>query len=64
MNNLLKKLNIENNATKRVNKESSFNHVKDNIPLVEDYNMMADLLIYCSYLLQSLVLDTSSYLSI
>jgi len=44
MNKLFKKLNIDTTLTKRVNKSKSSNKVKDNIPLVADYNMMADLL--------------------
>ena len=41
---LLKDLNIDDKLTKRVNKPESFNHVKDNVPLVANYNMMADIL--------------------
>jgi len=41
---LLKDLDIADKTTKRVNKAKEFNHVKDNIPLIEDANMMADLL--------------------
>lgn len=42
---LLKSLNINEKLTKpRTNKQKIFNHVKDNIPLIEDYNFMADLL--------------------
>ena len=42
--NLLEQLNIDETFTKKPPKIKSYNHVKDNIPLVEDYNMMADLL--------------------
>jgi len=42
--NILNKLNIDETFTKKVNKEKSFNKVKDNIPLIEDCNMMADIL--------------------
>lgn len=42
--NLLRELHIDDKTTKRVNKPESFNHVKDNIPLIENANMMADLL--------------------
>jgi hypothetical protein len=44
MNKLYDKLGITNRTMKRVSKEKSFNKVKDNIPLVANYNMMCDLL--------------------
>ena len=45
MEKLLKKLNIDETFTKRRNdKQKDFNHFKNNIPLIEDYNFMADLL--------------------
>lgn len=44
MDNLLKKLNINETYTKTLKKVKNFNAVKDNIPLKQDYNFMADLL--------------------
>jgi hypothetical protein len=45
MNTLIKKLKINEKFTKpRTNKQKEFNHIKNNIPLLEDYNFMADLL--------------------
>lgn len=41
---LLTDLDIADKTTKRVNTAKEFNHVKDNIPLIENANMMADLL--------------------
>jgi hypothetical protein len=43
---LLNALNIDETFTKNVRRDDpkTFNHVKDNIPLIEDYNFMADLL--------------------
>jgi hypothetical protein len=41
---LLSDLDIADKTTKRVNTAKEFNHVKDNIPLIENANMMADLL--------------------
>ena len=43
---LVKDIGIDETFTKRmpVKRNEKFNKVKDNIPLVEDYNMMADLL--------------------
>lgn len=41
---LINKLNIDEDLTKPVKKPRKFNKVKNNIPLVEDYNMMADVL--------------------
>ena len=41
--NLLQKLNIDETFTKAV-KPPEFNHVKDNIPMIANYNFMADLL--------------------
>ena len=45
MLNLLKKLSIDETFTKPVKESKKFNRVKDNIPLVENYNYMADILI-------------------
>jgi hypothetical protein len=44
MNDLIKKLNIDETYTKPLKKIKKFNKVKDNIPLKADYNFMADLL--------------------
>lgn len=44
MNELIKKLNIDETYTKPLKKVKKFNKVKDNIPLKQDYNFMADLL--------------------
>ncbi len=41
---LLKDLDINDNNTKRVNRPTEFNQVKDNIPLVKNCNGMCDLL--------------------
>lgn len=41
---LLSKLNINETFNKTIPKPKTYNKVKDNIPLVADYNMMADLL--------------------
>src|SRR3984957_17655765 len=41
---ILDDLNINEKFTKRINRPRIFNRVKDNVPLVEDWNMMADLL--------------------
>lgn len=42
---ILKKLNINEKLTKpRTNKQKVFNHIKDNIPRLENYNFMADLI--------------------
>lgn len=41
---LIKEFGIDDKFTKRVNKPDSFNKIKDNVPLVANYNMMADLL--------------------
>jgi hypothetical protein len=41
---ILDDLGINEKFKKRIQKPDSFNHVKDNVPLVEDWNMMADLL--------------------
>lgn len=42
---IIKKLNIDEKLTKpRTNKQKIFNHIKNNIPLLEDYNFMADLM--------------------
>lgn len=42
--NIFDKLNIDETITKPVRKAKVFNKVKDNVPLKEDYNFMADLL--------------------
>jgi hypothetical protein len=44
--NILNRLNIDETLTKRIHAEpkTGFNSIKDNIPLIADYNMMADLL--------------------
>lgn len=44
MDKLIEKLGIDEKLTKPVKRPKSFNHVKDNIPPIEDYNFMADLL--------------------
>ena len=45
MDKILKLLNIDESFTKKKNeKQKDFNHIKNNIPLIEDYNFMADLL--------------------
>lgn len=44
MNNLLKKLNIDETLTRPIKKEKVFTKVKDNIPHKADYNFMADIL--------------------
>ena len=41
---ILSDFQIDESLTKSVKKDKSFNHVKDNIPLVPNYNYMADLL--------------------
>ena len=42
---ILDKLKIDETFTKKRNdKQKEFNHIKNNIPLIEDYNFMADLL--------------------
>ena len=41
---LINKLNIDEDLTKPVKRPKKFSKVKNNIPLVEDYNMMADVL--------------------
>jgi hypothetical protein len=46
---LLESLNINEKFNKRIHKQKEYNHVKDNIPLVEDCNMMADLLYLPQY---------------
>jgi hypothetical protein len=42
--NLVKDLGFNEKFNKTIHKATSFNHVKDNVPLVEGYNMMCDLL--------------------
>ena len=44
MDNLLKKLGIDEKFTKAIKQPRKFNKVKDNIPLKQDYNFMANLL--------------------
>ena len=44
MNKLLSKLEIDETLTKAPKKQKIFNKVKDNVPPIEDYNYMADLL--------------------
>ena len=44
MDNLIKKLKIDETYTKKIKKPRWFNRVKDNIPMIEDYNFMADIL--------------------
>ena len=42
---ILEKLKIDETFTKSRNaKQKQFNHIKNNIPLIEDYNFMADLI--------------------
>jgi len=41
---ILTDLGINEKFNKRISRPNKFNHVKDNVPLVEDWNMMADLL--------------------
>ena len=42
---ILEKLKIDETFTKAKSiKQKQFNHIKNNIPLVEDYNFMADLI--------------------
>ena len=44
MNNLLKKMKINDQFTRVRQKQKVFNNIRNNIPHLEDYNMMADLL--------------------
>jgi hypothetical protein len=45
MNELIKKLKIDETLTKKTkNKQKKYNSIKNNIPLIEDYNFMCDLL--------------------
>src|SRR5690348_8809999 len=44
MNTLLEKLNINEEFTKGRKKQKVFNKIKNNVPLLEDCNFMADLL--------------------
>ena len=44
MNNLKTQLNINEKFTKVIQRSKKFNKIKDNVPLVEDLNFMADLL--------------------
>lgn len=46
MDKLVKSLGIDNNLTKVRNKKLKLNNVKDNIPMVEHYNYMADIAFY------------------
>ena len=44
MKTLLKSLNINDILTKpRLEKQPVYNHIKNNLPRIEDYNFMADL---------------------
>ncbi len=45
MDKIIKELGIDENYTKPPRKQKKFNHVRDNIPLLEDYNHMADILV-------------------
>ena len=45
MNNLLKKIKVNDEFTKVRQKQKQFNHIRNNIPHLKDYNDMADLLI-------------------
>ena len=46
MKKILEKLNIDEELTKQVrNKQKNYNSIKNNIPLKEDYNFMADLIV-------------------
>ena len=56
MQGLLNELGINEKLTKGPKKQKVFNHVKDNIPLVEDYNTFK--LIYCFYLPLSMDINT------
>lgn len=42
--NLIDKLDGSETFTKRIKNEKTFNHVKDNVPLIADANMMCDIL--------------------
>ena len=42
---LIKKLGIDESATKVLKSDKIFTHVKDNIPHKDDYNYSADLLV-------------------
>lgn len=44
LNDLIKKLDIDETYTKPIKRPKRFTKVKDNIPLVDNYNFMADLL--------------------
>lgn len=44
MNALIKKLGIDETLTKQQKKQKEFNHIKNNIPRIADYNYMSDLL--------------------
>lgn len=45
MDKIINELNIDESLTKPIKKPKSYDKVKENIPLKEDYNFMADLLI-------------------
>ena len=45
MKKLKQELGIDETFTKVRNKKKKYNNIKDNIPLIENYNMMADLMI-------------------
>ena len=44
MDKLIAKLGINEKFTKAIKQPNKFNRVKDNVPLKQDYNFMADLL--------------------
>lgn len=45
MNKLIKSLNIDETFTKpKTNKQKTYNHIKNNLPNIADYNFMADLI--------------------
>ena len=44
MKKIIEKLNIDEKFTKTKKKPKTYTHIKDNIPLKADYNLMADLL--------------------
>jgi hypothetical protein len=44
LKNILTALNIDEKKSHKFYKETEFNHIKNNVPLVKNYNMMADIL--------------------
>ena len=44
MNKILQELNIDETYTKAPNIKREFSKVKDNIPIIQNFNFMADLL--------------------